>query len=199
MHKLVLLIAFLPLVAEARVRSGRAKSHVTKPVEQDSPSTPLRDGKSLIGGRLGVGGAFDGALAVGINYEYLYTKEFGFGGQFFYSSYGADMTAGPIQASVSSKAYTFAALGHYHPSFIHVQNFDPYASLGIAHSFVKSEATVSGADVSVASLPGISVDSDSTFIVASLSGRYFFDDSLSVVGTLGLGLSTFILGMDYLF
>ncbi len=47
--------------------------------------------------------------------------------------------------------------------------------------------------------PELTAKGDSTFLVASLGARYFFDRNLSAIGSLNLGISTLHVGMDYRF
>jgi hypothetical protein len=139
----------------------------------------------------------------------MYNSEFGFGGQLVRASYSRTITMDPIEAKVEGKAIVIAATGNWHPNFIRVPAFDPFVSVGIAHSFVKSSASITKAPAQpdFSGIPGmpkpempkVEVDGDSTYLIGSLNGRYFVDKNLSVIGSLGFGLSTFTIGMDYLF
>jgi hypothetical protein len=161
---------------------------------------PIQRNDFLLGFRAGQGRAFEGAMSLGANLEYIYTPEFGFGAQFFRATYGTEISVGPMQAKFTHTSFTVVGLGNFHPGFIRVRSFDPFLSVGLAHSFVSSKGEMkSDVPMPAGAVPEVKVGGNSTFLVASLNGRYFFDRNLSAVGSLGLGLSTLTVGLDYLF
>ena len=180
----------------AERKSDKAEK-ATQSTELDLSGRILQPGHSILGARAGQGGAFAGQLSAGINYEYLYSADFGLGAQLYHAAYSTKVSVGPINAEFSHRAITAVLLGSYHPLFIKVKSLDPYVSAGVAHTFMSSKGEL--VDGSSGALPTINVENDSTFLVASLNLRYFLDQHLSVVGTLNLGLSAVGLGVDYLF
>ncbi len=198
------LLAISLLTASSAFAEGRSKRLVLVEKDWSEPAVktnPLRAKGVLLGARFGQGGAFEGSLALGANFEYMYNEEFGFGAQGYHAAYSTEIAAGPLKAEMSTKAITIVGLGNYHPAFIKAKNFDPYISVGLAHSFVKTTGTIQGDPEMQARgpMPGLEVKGDRSFMVGSLNARYFLDKNLSAVGSLSLGLSTLTLGMDYLF
>lgn len=152
----------------------------------------VRQRDSLLGLRLGQGDAFEGELSMGMNYEYFYNDIFGFSGGVYHASYEAKLAVGPLEADVKTRALTFALQGNLHPTFVKVANLDPFVALGLAHTLVSAKTSVPG-------LVEAEAKTSRTFLVGSVNARYFLDPKLSVVGSLGFGLSTFTFGLDYRF
>lgn len=177
--------------SEARIESDA--SDYSRPIHKDS---------FLLGLRAGQGESYDGNIGAGVNAEYLYSNQFGFGMQTYYSGYKVSATLGPITSTTKVTAITVAGLGNFHPPIAKMPKaLDPYLTLGLGHTFVSTKVSTNypagypqGLEVPVATAEG-----STTFLVASASLRYFFDEHLSGVGTLGLGLNTISFGMDYLF
>lgn len=203
MHFIYTALALLAALAYPAHAHSRLPEDPAPSLEDSAPQArPARLPRAhgaLLGLRFGQGDAFDGKLSSGLSFEYLYSNNFGFNAQAYYASYGTELTAGPAKLQVKNRAITVAALGNYHPSFIHVPMLDPFLSVGLAHSFVKTTASAASAEQPELALPPITASGDSTFLVGSLNARYFLDRNLSVLGSLGLGLSTLTLGIDYLF
>lgn len=188
--KFLLLALLLPLSTHAKTLEPKSEAKVrgVKPA-------------SLLGGaRFGQFGANEGALSLGANLEYFYLKEFSFALQGHRAAYSTEVSAGDMKMEFSTQAITIALLGSYHFVMPKAPAFDPYLSVGIAHSFISTKAILMGVPSEFAgSIPAPKVKGSPTFLVASANGRYFLDTNLSVVGSLALGLSTVTVGMDYLF
>jgi hypothetical protein len=159
-----------------------------------SPPQVLEVGDSLIGFRVGQGSAFDGASVIGGNYEYMFRQNFGIGGQLHYSNYNSAYGFGPYHGEWTYSAWTVLGYGSFHPDIFKVSNLDTFVTGGIAHTFISARWS------SNMSFPEPNnADSGSTYLVAYLNARYFFDPQWSVIASIGTGLGTLGLGMDYLF
>jgi hypothetical protein len=188
--KFLLLVLLLPFSAQAKSPEPRSEAQVRG----------VKPASFLSGARFGQFGANEDALSLGANVEYFYLRNFSFALQGHRAAYSTEVSVGDVKIDFSTQAITLALLGSYHFVIPKAPAFDPYLSVGIAHSFVSSKAKLTGIPQEFAeSIPAPKVEGSPTFLVASANGRYFLDPNLSVVGSLALGLSTVTVGMDYLF
>ena len=188
--KILLLALLLPFTAHAKSFEPRSEATIRG----------VKPASFLGGARFGQFGANEGALSLGANFEYFYLREFSFALQGHRAAYSTEVSVGDIKMEFSTQAITLALLGSYHFVIPKAPAFDPYLSVGVAHSFVSAKAKLTGVPQEFASsIPAPKVEGSPTFLVASANARYFLDPNLSVVGSLALGLSTVTVGMDYLF
>lgn len=169
-------------------KSRMKKMHLREP-------QVLEVGDSTIGIRAGQGSVFNGSPVLGGNYEYMFRKNWGLGAHFGYSTYDSSVVSGPVTEKWEYTVMTFVLQGSLHADLFQVENLDTYATLGLGRTFVSSKFTSN-----IRGLPAIgSADGDTTFLVAYLNARYFFDPQFAATASVGLGLGTLGLGLDYLF
>lgn len=200
--RIALLVSLLGFLSVAAVAAPKKEfSERRKSEKYHKVSNVLPEGSNLLGARLGAVGAYEGSVSFGLQYENLFSRQFGISGQAFYASYGSEVSYGPVSAKWAATAITVGASATYHPDFVHVPKLDLFAALGLAHSFVSAEAKVESTfgDFGAANMPAITADAGGTFLTGSLNGRYFFDPQYSAYLGLGFGLSTLMVGVDYLF
>lgn len=182
-------LLLLPTLSEAKNETVRS-----------APPIGREPSRVMAGARFGQFGANEGALSVGANLEYMYSREFGFGFQAHRASYSTEIALGDMKAEFTNTAFTLALMGNYHFVIKKAPAFDPYLTVGVAHSFISAKANFTGPMAELANnLPAVKAKTGKTFLVGAINGRYFIDPNLSVVGSLALGLSTLSVGMDYLF
>lgn len=181
-----------------RTTSTQPVERSQKKIEADrvglSGPQVLEQGDNLIGVRVNQGGIFADNSVVGLSYERMVRPNLGLGLQARYTSYSNRWSSTFFSGRYDYTATTIAATGNLHADVFKVRNLDTFATAGLGHTFLTSRWSSSDQIVD----PGTG-DASTTFLLAYINARYFVDSSWSFTASLGTGLGTLGLGMDYLF
>lgn len=197
--KLIFVLALISTSAMAANSStGKTKKYYQSHSSSSIPAPQsVRPGNSLLGVRGAMGGAFDGSAILGANYEYILQPNIGIGAQVHHSGYSSKFGNAIYNGEWNYDIWVLNAYGAFHVDLFKVKELDTYATAGLGRTFVSSSVKSSSADMPTNEFAATA--SSGFFLTANINGRYFFTKNLSGVATLGLGLGTLGLGMDYLF
>lgn len=197
----VLLLAFglaqpsLSLAATAKsTKSVKSAKKLAADQQVMHPPQVIEPSDTAIGVRAGQGYNYEGRSVIGVNLERIIRQNFGLGGQVNYARYQTDYAVGPQSGEWKYEAWTFVLYGAFHADVLRVKNLDTFVTTGIAHNVLNSDWQSNTGMANPGHAKG-----NSTGLMAYLNARYFVDSSLGFTASIGSGVGTLAIGIDYLF
>ena len=169
-----------------------------KAAAEDSPLREpevLEKGDTTVGLRLSQGGVYSGEAMLGANFEHMVTPNIGVGGAFAYGSYNNKFGNGLYNGEWDYTVYSLAVLGNFHADIFKVKNLDTFVTFGLGHALLSSKWRTNDSRQA----PLVAADSSTSFFLAYVNARYFLNSKWGLTGSLGTGLGTLAVGVDYLF